>query len=84
MKVAAIAFHPWTGGKIMRVSLAIGMLALLVSCQDSTVGSPNGGSTSSSSPAPDKSKLISQGTAFSKADYLIPGYVTILDFYADW
>ena len=34
--------------------------------------------------APEKVKLISKGSAYSTSDYLVPGYVTILDFYADW
>lgn len=34
--------------------------------------------------APEKIKLISKGQTYSPSDYLVPGYVTILDFYADW
>ena len=34
--------------------------------------------------APEKVKLISKGQPYSTSDYLVPGYVTILDFYADW
>jgi hypothetical protein len=34
--------------------------------------------------APEKIKLVSKGQAYSTSDYLVPGYVTILDFYADW
>jgi hypothetical protein len=34
--------------------------------------------------APEKIKLISMGTTYHSSDYLVPGYVTILDFYADW
>jgi hypothetical protein len=34
--------------------------------------------------APEKVKLISKGSSYSSSDYLVPGYVTILDFYADW
>lgn len=34
--------------------------------------------------APAKVKVIAQGTAYSTSDFLVPGYVTILDFYADW
>lgn len=34
--------------------------------------------------APEKVLLISKGLTYSTSDYLVPGYVTILDFYADW
>jgi hypothetical protein len=34
--------------------------------------------------APAKVKIISQGTSYRSSDFLVPGYVTILDFYADW
>jgi hypothetical protein len=34
--------------------------------------------------APAKAALISKGKRYSPRDYLFPGYVTILDFYADW
>ena len=32
----------------------------------------------------EKVKTISHGKAFSPQDYLVAGYVTVLDFYADW
>ena len=52
-------------------------LAILGSCSDSVppAGSPGG---------PEKSKLVSKGEAFSTAGILAPGYVTVVDFYADW
>lgn len=34
--------------------------------------------------APPKIKVISKGQPYSTADYLVPGYVTILEFFADW
>jgi thioredoxin 1 len=38
----------------------------------------------SSPGAPPKLATISNGQAYRSADYLYPGYVTVLDFYADW
>ncbi len=31
-----------------------------------------------------KSTVIAHGEAYDKSDYLIPGKIVILDFYADW
>lgn len=49
---------------------------------------PGGPSATAPAPAqessPEKVKTISKGKAYSKADYLVPGYVVMLDFYADW
>lgn len=35
-------------------------------------------------PGPEKSRVIARGTRFEKADYILPGYVVILDLGADW
>ncbi len=35
-------------------------------------------------PALEKSRIISTGKAYDEKDYLIPGRIVILDFYADW
>ncbi|MBI2901348.1 MAG: hypothetical protein HYY17_14280 [Planctomycetes bacterium] len=35
-------------------------------------------------PPVEKTKVIAKGTAYAKSDYLVPGYVVILDFTADW
>jgi hypothetical protein len=44
----------------------------------------SGDKASSTGGAPAKSAVISKGGNYSPKDYLSPGYVTILDFYADW
>jgi len=58
------------------------ILALLAGC--SREEPPVANSAPADPNAPEKIKLISQGTRYSPSDYLVPGYVTILDFYADW
>lgn len=58
---------------------------LLASCSDSS--GPSKAAPPAAPPgatAPERDRVISRGTAFSKEDYLVPGYVVILDFYADW
>ncbi len=65
----------------MKKSLLV--LALLAGC------GPGGDShedipVSSDPNAPPKVKVISQGGKYRPEDYLVPGYVTILDIYADW
>ena len=61
---------------------AILVLALLAGC--SKEDAPASVSKPADPNAPEKIKLISTGKAYSPSDYLVPGYVTILDFYADW
>ena len=60
--------------------MALGLLASCVGA-DGPQQKPN--STKPSSDVP-KVLEISVGTTFDRADYVIPGHVVILDFYADW
>ena len=34
--------------------------------------------------AVEKTNVIAHGDRYSPRDYLVPGYVTVLKFYADW
>jgi hypothetical protein len=71
----------WTG---MRTIIPAILLAL------AACGDPRDGASSMAAPSPapagspEKSALISKGARYSPQDYLVPGVVTILDFYADW
>lgn len=31
-----------------------------------------------------RSKVVAKGTSYLPSDYLVPGYVTVLEFMADW
>jgi hypothetical protein len=59
----------------------VAFLTVLSACSDSKPPAPP---AAASSAGPEKSKVISRGEAYAPADYLVPGYVTVLDFYADW
>ena len=60
---------------------ALLLLTLLAGCSKEE---PPAAAVPADPNAPEKIKLISKGQNYSTADYLVPGYVTILDFYADW
>ncbi|MCI0655907.1 MAG: hypothetical protein L0170_02425 [Acidobacteria bacterium] len=68
----------------MRNVLVLGLLVMLSCAERPDLPKPAVLSTGSSSDGPAKSAVISKGTKFSPKDYLVPGYVTLLDFYADW
>lgn len=57
------------------------LLALLAGCSDAE---PPAAAKPADPNAPEKSKVISKGQAYSSSDYLVPGYVTVLEAYADW
>lgn len=54
------------------------LLALLGACSDGVDAPKASGATQ------DRSKTISRGTAYEATDYLVPGKIVLLDFYADW
>lgn len=58
------------------------LLALLAGC--SKEESASVGAAPADPNAPEKIKLISKGKRYSNPEFLVPGYVTILEFYADW
>ncbi len=59
----------------MRLFALTALLALAACKRDaSSVKKPDG----------TKVKVISSGAAFTQADFLSPGNVVLLDFYADW
>jgi hypothetical protein len=61
------------------------ILLALAACGEPT-GAPAALSAAreSSTDGPTKSAVISKGKKYAPKDYLVSGYVTILDFYADW
>ena len=60
-------------------------LLLLAACgPSSTPPAAAGSGTGSTTAGLPKVKVISNGPAFTAADYLVPGHVTMLYFYADW
>lgn len=68
----------------MRNILA-GIVLVLASCaEQSDVPKSSGPPPAAPKDAPVKSSTISKGKKYSPKDYLVAGYVTILDFYADW
>lgn len=58
------------------------LLATWVSCAYAPPPSPPASPRPGRSP--EKVRVISVGAPFSKEEYLVPGYVTILELYADW
>ncbi len=56
--------------------LMLPALLLLAACGDPSAPAREG--------SPQRSRIISKGMAYAQGDYLVPGYVTLLDFYADW
>jgi hypothetical protein len=68
--------------------MAMAFIALLAACRET--GEPPSRPASArpappaSTSAPERIKVISHGGAYAREDYLIPGYVVVLDFYADW
>jgi hypothetical protein len=57
-------------------------LLLLSACSDSEPPPATGASPSA---RPPKSRVIAApGAPYAEADYLVPEYATILEFYADW
>lgn len=78
----------------MRNLLAASAVALLAACHeapDPARGPSAGEFRNPPAPGPgpgtagvEKIKVISRGTAYDPKDYRIPGYVVVLDFYADW
>lgn len=56
-------------------------LTMLVSCSPAD---PPAVPPAADPNAPEKSKTITRGGPYGTADYLVPGYVTLLDFYAEW
>lgn len=68
----------------MRTVLALILLVLASYTERPGPPKSAAGPAESPSDGPAKSSVISKGTTYSPKDYLVPGYVTILDFYADW
>jgi hypothetical protein len=58
-------------------------ILLLASCGPSKPPPPKLETLSTPDGHP-RTKVISQGGTFLPADFLVPGYVTVLDFTADW
>jgi hypothetical protein len=60
-------------------AIAPTLLLLLAACGPGSPPAPSAPNASSG-----KVSVISKGDAFTSKDYLIPGQVSLLYFYADW
>ncbi|MHC4605517.1 MAG: hypothetical protein ACYTAF_01105 [Planctomycetota bacterium] len=67
----------------MKRAAFISALVLLAACSNGRDG-PVKPEPVGQADGPAKVKVVSKGKAFAPGDYLVPGYVTILDLYADW
>ena len=68
---------------MMKRSAVLFLAAILASCSNGDISAPIS-QPEGSTPVVPKSTVIAHGGAYDKSDYLIPGKIVILDFYADW
>ena len=68
---------------MMKRSAVLFLAAILASCSHDGNGAPTT-QPKGSGRVVSKNTVIAHGGTYDKSDYLIPGKIVILDFYADW